>query len=412
MKWRIRACKRSGQRIKRGDLIGRRREMTQSVIRSPGLLHGRGGFRLFAHWGHVSVLEGGGHICELNLKACDGVNPLWNPPWKTIDPHKYKASRHAPAYGAPPDARLLAGIAGHNLCLDHFGPPSAQETAAGRTTHGEASILKWRQLRTMQAPEPTLEYGATLEEAQIQIRRKLSLDRNFPVVYCEETASNLSGFDRPISWVQHVTFGPPFVECGRTIFDMSATRGKVCSLDFGSRLLLKPDAEFTWPFAPSPGRRRIDLRRMSRGRYGRFTAQLMDAKRKYAFIAASNPRLSLLAAYVFRRADFPWVGNWEERYSRRQPPWSGKTLCRGLEFGTTPFPVTRQESIRQGTLFGESTYRWLPAKSQVKARYLILLFKIPEDFRGTSRVELAGRTVHIVETARGREFTVPVRGFL
>jgi len=32
-------------------------------------MDGRAGFRLRADWGHLCVLEGGGHICELNLNG-------------------------------------------------------------------------------------------------------------------------------------------------------------------------------------------------------------------------------------------------------------------------------------------------------------------------------------------------------
>jgi hypothetical protein len=81
-----------------------------SIRRIAGVLDGRSGYRLKASWGHVCILEGGGHICELNLNVCDGVNPLWRPPWKTIDPYKYNAKKHSRAYGPLPDGRLLAGV--------------------------------------------------------------------------------------------------------------------------------------------------------------------------------------------------------------------------------------------------------------------------------------------------------------
>jgi len=384
----------------------------RSMVRSTNLLDGRAGFRLSAEWGHISVLEGGGHICELNLKACDGVNPLWRPPWKTIDPDKYEASKHRRTYGLPPEGKLLAGIAGHNLCFDHFGPPSPEETAAGRTTHGEAPVLKWHLLRIAQTPVPALAYGVTLPEAQTRFSREISLDRHHPVVYCEETAVNLSMFDRPISWTQHVTFGPPFLECDRTLFDMSATRGKACSSDFSPRLAVKPDAEFVWPLVPSEDGGQVNLRMAPRGRFGRFTAQLLDPNLGIAFVAASNPRLQLLVVYAFRRADFPWVGNWEEQLCRTHVPWRGRAFTRGMEFSTTPLPLPRRETVKQGSLFGESTYRWLLAKSQARIRFLILLFKIPEDFRGTARVDLTERKARVVETEEGREFTVPVKEFL
>ena len=81
-----------------------------------------------------------------------------------------------------------------------------------------------------------------------------------PVIYCEEEAVNLSSYDRPISWNEHVTFGPPFLEAGTTWFDMPATRAKVCPASYSPRFSLQPDAEFTWPNAPTKDRKRMNLR--------------------------------------------------------------------------------------------------------------------------------------------------------
>ena len=64
-----------------------------------------------------------------------GVNPLWTPPWKSIEPSAYKGE-----YGDGVESRLLGGIMGHNLCLDVFGGPSDEEFAAGIGVHGEASV--------------------------------------------------------------------------------------------------------------------------------------------------------------------------------------------------------------------------------------------------------------------------------
>jgi hypothetical protein len=389
----------------------------QAVSHNKNVMDGRSGFRLRAGWGSVSVLEGGGHICELNLNACPGVNPLWLPPWATIDPSEYKISKHARRYGPPPDGRLLAGIAGHSLSFDHFGPPSLEETAAGLTTHGEAPALKWRVQKQAQSPKARLQYGVTLPEARIRFSRNLTLDRVNPVIYCEEEAVNLSSYDRPISWNEHVTFGPPFLEAETTWFDMPATRTKVCPASYSPRFSLWPDAEFTWPNAPTKDGRRRNLRVMPAQRFGHYTAQLLDPELEIGFIAACNPRLKLLVVYAFRRADFPWVGNWEERYNREQAPWRAKTFCRGMEFSTTPFAVPRRETIEQGPLFGESTYRWLPAKSRAQVRFLILLFGVPETFRGVASVSVAqskGKNrIDVVESgARGRKLSVATDKFL
>lgn len=382
-------------------------------LRRKNLIDGRSGFRLHADWGYVSVLEGGGHICELNLNACAGVNPLWRPPWKTIDPTEYVAAKHARTYGPPPDGPLLAGIAGHSLSFDHFGPPSPDETAAGLTTHGEAPALEWDLQKHAKSPKPHLQYGLTLPEAGIRFSRKLTLDRKNPVIYCEEEAVNLSSYDRPISWNQHVTFGPPFLEAGVTWFDMPATRVKVCPASYSSRFSLQPDAEFTWPNAPTRDRKRLNLRIMPAQRFGHYTAQLLNPELEIAFIAACNPRMKLLVVYAFRRADFPWVGNWEERHNRASAPWRGKTFCRGLEFSTTPFSIPRRETVDQGPLFGEKTYRWLPAKSKAQVRFLILLFEVPDTFRGVARVSIGKRRIDVVESGvRCRILSVPADKFL
>src|SRR5271167_4526686 len=169
----------------------------QGAWRKQNVMDGRSGFRLRADWGYASVLEGGGHICELQLNACPQVNPLWRPQWATIDPFKYTTAKHARRYGKPPDGKLLAGIAGHSLSFDHFGPPSPEETAAGLTTHGEAPALTWGIQKQTQS-KPQLQYGLTLPEARIRFSRKLTLDRENLVIYCEEEALNLSSNDRPI----------------------------------------------------------------------------------------------------------------------------------------------------------------------------------------------------------------------
>src|SRR5947209_20499565 len=85
----------------------------------------------------VTVVREGGHIAEILHKE-SGVNPLWSPPWTSVDPSTVAAG--ATEYGGGAEARLLAGILGHNACIDLFGGPSPEEAAAGITVHGEASI--------------------------------------------------------------------------------------------------------------------------------------------------------------------------------------------------------------------------------------------------------------------------------
>jgi len=310
----------------------------------------------------VTVLEEGGHIAQV-LDKRSGINPLWTPPWPSIEPSTYVAARHA-EYGSTSEAKLLAGIMGHNLCVDIFGAPSDEETAAGLTPHGEASIVRYELGVTGQA----MSMRALLPLAELRIERRLELcDR---AVRVRESIDNLTACDRPIGWTEHVTLGPPFLEKGVTEFRASATRSKVFERAFGAHDYLLAGALFDWPVAPRVDGGATDLRRFTGAAASNaYSAHLMDAAREDAFFVAFSPTARLAFGYVWKRKDFPWLGIWEENHSRTHAPWNGATLTRGMEFGVSPMPESRREMVDRGRLFDVPTYRWLPAKSRVEVEY-------------------------------------------
>src|SRR5690349_7816411 len=104
------------------------------------VFHGRRAIQIENDLTRVTFTVEGGHIAEI-LEKSTGVNPLWIPPWPSIEPSTYSASKH-PEYGGDSESRLLSGIMGHNLCLDLFGPPSEDEAAAGLPVHGEAGVVR------------------------------------------------------------------------------------------------------------------------------------------------------------------------------------------------------------------------------------------------------------------------------
>ena len=321
----------------------------------------------------IIVAVEGGHIAAV-IDQATRVNPLWSPPWPGIEPSQYDPARH-PQYGHDAESKLLAGILGHNLCLDLFGGPSAAEAAAGMTVHGEASVAPYDII----IRGDTLTQTTTLPEARLRFSRAIRLPAGARTAVCNETVENLSAWDRPLAWTQHVTLGPPFLEKGRTWFQASVTRGKVIEQDFtGGKGYLKIGAEFDWPFCPGLDGRAEDLRRFTnRPVSGAFTTQLMDPAHERAWFAAWSPTHRLVFGYAWQQKDFPWLGIWEENYSRTQPPWNGQTLTRGLEFGVSPFPESRRAMVERGSLFGVSGYKWLPARAQLAAEYR--LFLLPAD---------------------------------
>ena len=313
----------------------------------------------------VTLLEGGGHIAEV-LHRASGVNPLWTPPWPSIEPADYRAPTDTP-YGGGVESQLLAGIMGHNLCLDIFGGPSAEEFAAGLQPHGEASIVAY----DLDTTDNGLVASATLPEARLRVERRVRL--NGSTIDVHESVENLTATDRAVAWTQHVTLGPPFLENGTTEFRASATRSKVFERQFGDADYLTPGAVFDWPHAPRDDGRTEDLRVFNASpRSGAFTTHLMDPGRPFAFFVAHSPASRVAFGYVWKPRDFPWMGLWEENRSRQQPPWNGRTVTRGMEFGVSPFPETRREMIQRGELFGVPGYRWIPARTRVEVDYWIV----------------------------------------
>src|SRR4030081_1856893 len=191
------------------------------------LYRGRRAHRIETPDLRVTVLVEGGHIAEITDKR-SGVNPLWTPPWPSIEPSTYDRSRH-PEYGGDAESRLLAGIMGHNLCLDLFGGPSSAEAAAGLTTHGEGSVATYE----INSSAGEITASASMPMAQLRFARRLHLRPGSRVVNISETVENLGSCDRPIAWTQHVTLGPPFLATGSTEFRATATRSKVFEGDFG-----------------------------------------------------------------------------------------------------------------------------------------------------------------------------------
>ena len=325
----------------------------------------------------VTALVEGGHIAEIADKA-SGVNPLWTPPWPSIDPSTYDRAKH-PGYGADSESKLLAGIMGHNLCLDLFGGPSDAEAAAGLTVHGEGSVASYE----VASQDGAITERAMLPMAQLRFERRVRVRAGSRLVRISETVENLSGCDRPIAWTQHVTLGPPFLANGSTEFRAPATRSKVFEEDFGQgKGYLKIGAEFDWPNAPKISGGFADLRVYNNAPVSSaFTTHLLDPHREHAWFVAFSPQSKLLFGYVWKRSDFPWLGIWEENHARESPPWNGRTLTRGMEFGASPMPETRRAMIERRSMFGVPAYRWIEAKRTLTVEYGAFLMpagRIPE----------------------------------
>lgn len=392
--------------------------MKSDLVCKPIRWQGRQAFLLENDLIRLVTLTGGGHIAELTFRPGLGrstMNPLWVPNWKTMEPYRYRESAHTTAYGPTTTGKILSGITGHNLCLDYFGGPSAEEERQGLSIHGEAPSLRWSKIGMRAGRnEVSLELAVRLPEARLRFRRMIKLRRGESVVYLRESVENEASIDHLFHWTEHVTLGAPFLDRSDSRVFISGTRGKTFAAGYEGKELLDSGREFTWPHAPGKHGEAIDLRQpfIRKGR-GLIATVLLDPSRADAYVGALNAREQLLAAYSFSRVDFPWAAVWEENRARTDPPWKGSAQARGLEFGSTPFPVGRREAFANGPLFDTPHFSLVPARSRKVVDYVAFLAAIPAGMREIDDVRCAGGEItvrgHGVDS-RGAEIRLPASG--
>jgi len=389
--------------------------MTTKPACSKTKWNGREAYTLSNDKVQMVTLPGGGHIAEFQFLAGTGmpaVNPLWVPPWKSIEPTEYRAQKHAKTYGTSNEGKLLSGIAGHNICLDYFGPPSDEEAAQGLSTHGEAPSSSWKKSKLVStANEVGLTLDVALPVAGLNFSRRIQLRRGESVAYFTETVTNQKKADHFFHWTQHVTLGPPFLTSDTTRISISATKGKTGAGAYGDADLLAPSRNFHWPFAPSRTGGSVDLSRaLSTPGLGTLASVLLNPRRKVQYVAALNQTDRLLIGYCFQRVDFPWCAIWEENKSRASAPWNGRAQTRGLEFSSTPSPTTRREAFAVSPLFDTPTFSIVPAKGRKTVSYVCFLAQVPEDFGLVRDIQTTKNEILIQGTGRRSSIHLPAAG--
>jgi hypothetical protein len=189
--------------------------------------------------------------------------------------------------------------------------------------------------------------------------------------------------DRPVSWAEHATIAPPFMERGKVVVDMPATKCRVRPFkpgDIPGHLVYGKD--FTWPMAPVIGGGEADIREIPTDHNWLDLASCeMDPGRTLAFVTALHLEKHLLYGYVFRREEYPWLMSWMN--------FTGDDrAARGMEFSSQPFDISHRDTVAMSPLFGVPTFRWLPAKSKIENHFVMFYTRVPDAFTRIDDVTL------------------------
>ena len=281
----------------------------------------------------------------------------------------------------------------HMLALDGFGAPSREEAAVGMPFHGEAGRQIFKIVATHESgPVHSVVIEATLPLAQEVFTRTIELADGENVVRVTSRLESLLSVDRPISWAEHATIGPPFMEKGKVVVDMPATNCRVRPYkpgDIPGHLVY--DKDFTWPMAPTNDGGHADLRVIPTDHNWLDLASCqLDPARKLEFVTALQLEKRLVFGYIFRREDFPWLMSWMN--------FTGDgRAARGMEFSTQTFDISHRETVAMSPLFGTPTFRWLPAKSKIETRFLMFYTRVPEGFSRIDNVTFENGKIAILD---------------
>jgi hypothetical protein len=247
------------------------------------------------------------------------------------------------------------------------------------TYHGESNIVRWELLSG--TPDSLL-LGVTLPHCAVRFEREMRCAGY--VIYFSETANNLSAWDRPVGWCEHVTLGPPFLEAGWAGIESNLTRG----FRTGDLTL----DEFRWP--EGRGARSHLLTGFDAAPHSDLVNSfLVDPGSELGYFAAWHRGLGLLFGYVFPRREFPWMNVWQDHTDLRR--------TRGMEFSNTPIDGTMRQLARCAAIWGVPTHDWLDAKGTLRKSYAAFATAVPMGFAGVAEISIAGNELRITEKLTG-----------
>jgi len=306
----------------------------------------------------------GGHLALVSDDADDQLNPMWQPHWQSKDPslipydgvkglkRGWIMSKH---FGGGEESALLAGIVGHNLCIDRFGGPHSYMVQQGKLmkekyewkpVHGEAGVLPW--VLSDQGADYA-QFSVNLPEAKLKVTRTYSLDGSTISLGTEVTP--LDGESRDIEWCEHVTVGDPFMDGAQIEASIDGAwlaplDGMVSRFPNAAGLdSVDPAAALALPAADADPCGDVIAARATEG----------------AFKVTNMGRT---LGYQWDLDTFPWLCLWTEHKSRTDLPWEGVERTRGLEFSTKPFPEGKPPSERAIEFEGTSTVCHIPASGR------------------------------------------------
>lgn len=293
----------------------------------------------------IVLTETGGHLASLTARG-DDLDPFWQPQWPAADPATVEPGGF---YGGV-EAKLLATIVGHNLCLHRFGAPWPGEPVP---LHGEVAVVRW----DLRYGDDSCELSARLPEARLLVRRAFRFEG--PRIELTTSLRHDGEGSREAEWAEHINVGDPFLD----------------GVDFAAGI----DRATSWPAAPEPGARfggpEADVPPTAALVFPAVDApplgDVLCGRVAEGWWSATNRRLGRRLSYRWDASEFPWLVLWTQHRSREANPWRGRERVRGMEVSTKPWPEGKPPASRAERYQDRPTTCMVPADRDLVRRMTI-----------------------------------------
>ncbi|NDW09960.1 hypothetical protein D0T56_09895 [Dysgonomonas sp. 520] len=315
---------------------------------------------------YLSIDLNGGAMVDFRLTK-ENPNPFsWNIPIAEM----------------PENNRKGAAFQGHFLCLGRWGSPTMGEMKAGVPHNGQSGNQMWNIVSFEGKSYLHIRSKAPLDG--IVVNREIDFDEQNTIFKVTDRIQSTISIGRPFNVVQHATIGPPFLS-ENTIIDSNAERGFMQHLSYPN----PHKFEYVWPHAiiDTLGRT-INLTRTDIQESYVSTHLFNDT---IGWVTASNADNGLLLGYIWKTKEYPWINIWNEMKD-------GKPWAKGLEFGTAGIGQSYQDLLAVDTRFhGANSFFYLDALEEVDKSFLCFQVRIPQDYKGVSKIKIQGNKIVLIE---------------
>jgi hypothetical protein len=236
--------------------------------------------------------------------------------------------------------------------------------------HGETALLPWDcTIEKNTAEEVTARLHVQLVRYPLEVDKWFTMRRGESGFTIRERVTNTSDLELEFSWLQHPTFGEPFLSPGSVIDVPAKTVLTSADRHPNSRLPKGTEGKsFKWPIVSGNNGEKVDLSRIpSKQCKTSDQAYLLDLKE--GWYALTNPAMQLSFGLVWDVKIFPCVWFWQPLGGDLYSPWGnwGKTWTVALE-PCTSWPLAKlEEYVKRGRVLK------LKGKSRIETEFKVVV---------------------------------------